>query len=98
MFTLVVWKITVPSRIHIFLWLLAKSKTRRVGDKTSVFCSKLLVSVRHLCRQNSETSNICTVELGNDFQIRLMANFWISNNKTHKLSEHDDCSSTLDIT
>jgi hypothetical protein len=47
-FTPVVWKIVVPRRIHIFLWLLANNKVltrdnlvkrRKVDDLTCLFCS-----------------------------------------------------------
>jgi hypothetical protein len=49
-FTPVVWKIKVPSRIHIFLCLLAKNKNltrdnlakrRHVEDKACLFCNEL---------------------------------------------------------
>jgi hypothetical protein len=48
-FTLIMWKIKVPSRIHNFLWLLANNKTltrdnlakrRVVDDPTCLFCSE----------------------------------------------------------
>jgi hypothetical protein len=43
------WKINVPSRIHIFLWLLANNKTltmdnlakrRHVDDTSCLFCNE----------------------------------------------------------
>jgi hypothetical protein len=46
-YTPVVWKIHVPSRIHIFLWLLAKNKIltrdnlakrKEVDDRSCMFC------------------------------------------------------------
>jgi hypothetical protein len=55
-FTPVMWKIRVPSRIHIFLWLLANNKTltrenlakrRAVDDGTCLFCNEQ-ESVKHL--------------------------------------------------
>jgi hypothetical protein len=55
-FTPVVWKLSVPSRLHIFLWLLANNKvlTRdnlskriNVDDKTCLFCAEY-ESVTHL--------------------------------------------------
>jgi hypothetical protein len=50
------WKIPVPSRLHVFLWLLANNKVltgdnlakrKDVGDKTCLFCSEN-ESVMHL--------------------------------------------------
>jgi hypothetical protein len=50
------WKIKVPPRIHIFLWLLANNKVltrdnfvkrRNVDDKTYLFC-KEYETVHHL--------------------------------------------------
>lgn len=47
-YTPVMWKLKVPPRIHIFLWLLANNKLltrdnlakrREVADKTCLFCS-----------------------------------------------------------
>jgi hypothetical protein len=55
-FTPAMWKIPAPSRLHIFLWLLANNKTltrdnlakrRRVEDDTCLFCSEQEY-VRHL--------------------------------------------------
>ena len=52
----VVWKLQIPPRVQIFLWLLAKNrvltrdnlaKRREVSDKTCVFCIGL-ESVNHL--------------------------------------------------
>jgi hypothetical protein len=48
-FTPVMWKIPVPPRLHIFLWLLANNKAltrdnlakrRQVDDKTCLFCNE----------------------------------------------------------
>jgi hypothetical protein len=48
-FTPVMWKISVPSRLHVFLWLLAnnkvltrdnRAKRNNVDDKTRLFCSE----------------------------------------------------------
>jgi hypothetical protein len=45
----VMWKLYVPSRLHIFLWLLANnkvltkdnlSKRKNVDDKTCIFCTE----------------------------------------------------------
>jgi hypothetical protein len=50
------WKLKVPPRLQIFLWLLAKnkiltrgnlSKRREVSDKTCLFCNEM-ESVTHL--------------------------------------------------
>jgi hypothetical protein len=47
-FTPLMWKVLVPPRIYIFLWLLANNKTltrdnlakrREVNDKTCLFCN-----------------------------------------------------------
>jgi hypothetical protein len=47
-FILVMWKIPVTSRLHVFLWLLANNKVltrdnltkrRPVSDKTCLFCT-----------------------------------------------------------
>jgi hypothetical protein len=55
-FTQVMWKIRVPSRIHIFLWLLANNKTltrdnlakrREVEDGSCLFCIEQ-ESTKHL--------------------------------------------------
>jgi hypothetical protein len=55
-FTPVVWKITVPPRIHIFLWLLANNKTltrdnlakgRNMENDSCLFCYEK-ESFRHL--------------------------------------------------
>jgi hypothetical protein len=51
-----VWKIHIPSRVHIFLWLLANNKVltrdnlakrKSDDDKTCLFCSEF-ESVTHL--------------------------------------------------
>jgi hypothetical protein len=48
-FTPIMWKIPVPSRLHVFLWLLAnnrvltrdnRAKRNNVDDKTRLFCSE----------------------------------------------------------
>jgi hypothetical protein len=55
-FTPVMWKITVPSRVHIFLWPLANNKSltrdniakrRKVEDETCIFCCER-ESVNHI--------------------------------------------------
>jgi hypothetical protein len=56
MYTPVMWGISVPSRVHIFLWLLANNKTltrdnlsrrKSLDDKTCLFCNEL-ESISHL--------------------------------------------------
>jgi hypothetical protein len=48
-YTSVMWKISIPLRLHIFLWLLANNKTltrdnldkrKSLDDKTCLFCSE----------------------------------------------------------
>jgi hypothetical protein len=55
-FALVMWRIPIPPRLHVFLWLLANNKVltrdnlakrRQVDDKTCLFCAEL-ESVSHL--------------------------------------------------
>jgi hypothetical protein len=55
-YTPVMWKIPVPPRLHIFLWLLANNKTltrdslarrKSLDDKMCLFCSEH-ESVSHL--------------------------------------------------
>jgi hypothetical protein len=82
-FTPVVWKITVPPRIHIFLWLLAKNKIltrdnldkrRKLDDLTCLFCSEP-ETVHHLffecCVAHSIwniMSKILGISVGRDFE------------------------------
>jgi hypothetical protein len=90
-FTPVVWKIYVPPRIHIFLWLLANNitftrdnlalaKRREVLDKTCVFCSEN-ESVAHLlfgCIAQcfwSVISEIIGFSIVSDFES--MAKWWL---------------------
>jgi hypothetical protein len=55
-YTPVMWRISVPPRLHIFLWLLANNKVltrdnlakrKQIEDKTCLFC-KEAESVRHI--------------------------------------------------
>jgi hypothetical protein len=55
-YTPVVWRLTVPPKLHIFLWLLSNYKTlvrdnlakrREVEDKTCLFCEEA-ETVHHL--------------------------------------------------
>jgi hypothetical protein len=82
-FTPVMWKIKIPSRVHIFLWLLPNSKVltrdnlakrRQVDDLSCLFCSET-ESISHLffecCVAKvfwQTISDITNVELGSDFE------------------------------
>jgi hypothetical protein len=97
--TLAIWKLNVPPRIHVFLWLLANKKTltrdnlhkrMHVEDRTCVFCAKPVLT-NHLffecivvkCLWNNILS-ILYVPLGDDFES--VARWWISNNKNSVLN------------
>jgi hypothetical protein len=96
-FTPSVWKIDIPSRLHIFLWLLANNKVltrdnlakrKPLDDKTCLFCSEL-ETVSYLffgccvARLFSQTmSKLIGLDLGTDFET--VARFWISE-KRHKI-------------
>jgi hypothetical protein len=89
-FTPVVWKITVPPRIHIFLWLLAKNKIltrdnldkrRKLDDLTCLFCSEP-ETAHHLffecCVAHSIwsiMSKILGISVGRDFES--IAKLWL---------------------
>jgi len=89
-----VWKLCVPTRIHIFLWLLSNNKTltrtnlakrRHVEDITCLFCNEN-ESVHHLffgCCVASvmwrHLSEIFDVNLGADYES--VARWWLSNNR-----------------
>jgi hypothetical protein len=54
--TLVMWNLSVPSRVHIFVWLLANNKTstrdnlekrKKLNDNRCLFCNELEL-VSHL--------------------------------------------------
>jgi hypothetical protein len=101
-----IWNLTIPPRIHVFLWLLSKNKTltrvnlhkrRHVEDITCLFCNEL-ESVNHLFFECfvadhiwQALSHIFGVRLGNDFES--IARWWISNNKNSVLNMF--CSATL---
>ena len=94
LYTLVTWKIKVPPRIHIFLWLLANNriltrdnlaKRREVQDKMCLFCSEN-ESVNHLffdccvARQCwAVISEILQFEIGMNFES--VGRCWINNKK-----------------
>jgi hypothetical protein len=85
-----VWKLKVPSRIHIFLWLLANNKTltrdnlakrKNLKDLTCVFCNEL-ETVHHLffdcCVANvlwSEISEALGMVVNPDFES--VAKMWL---------------------
>jgi hypothetical protein len=93
-FTPVMWKISVPLRVHVFLWLLANNKTltrdnlakrKNLDDKTCLFCNEL-ESVSHLffdcCIAQAvweAIAEITNVKMGTDFVS--VAKFWIQDNK-----------------
>jgi hypothetical protein len=93
-FTPVVWKLHVPSRLHIFLWLIANNKiltrdnlTKRrvVDDATCLFCGEN-ETVSHLffecCVAKvvwQHISEIVGMPLGADFES--VARLWVSDKK-----------------
>jgi hypothetical protein len=82
-YTPVVWKILVPPRLHIFLWLLSNNKVltrdnlakrQQVDDPTCLFCDGMEIA-HHLffgcCVAKVMWCNLSDVvgkELGNDFE------------------------------
>jgi hypothetical protein len=94
-----VWKLQVPPRIHIFLWLLANNKLltrdnlakrREAEDKTCLFCSEQ-ETVHHVffdcCVAKlawESISNACSVDLGSDF--KSVAKWWIRHEKCASLN------------
>jgi hypothetical protein len=89
-----VWKLHVPPRTHIFLWLLANNKLltrdnldkrRVVDDKTCLFCCEL-ETAHHLFFECvvarvlwCHLSEILKIDIGADFES--VARWWISENK-----------------
>jgi hypothetical protein len=87
----VMWKVKIPSRLHIFLWLLANNKTltrdnltnrRKVEDMSCVFCSEP-ETVAHLffdcCVARAFWEIISAVigrQVGSDFES--VAQLWLS--------------------
>jgi hypothetical protein len=98
-YTPVMWKIHVTSRIHIFLWLLANNKTltrdnlektRELNDKTCLFCTEL-ESVSHLfyeccvARRIWEViAEVTDLPLITDFES--MAKWWIKGKKCNSVN------------
>jgi hypothetical protein len=78
-YTPVMWKITTPSRLHIFLWL--QAKRRALDDMTCLFCTEK-ESVKHLffdcCVAQvlwENISEIIGVAVGTDFES--VAKWWL---------------------
>jgi hypothetical protein len=100
LFTPVMWKIKVPSRIHLFLWLLNNNKTltkdnlakrRKVDDGTScLFCNEQ-ESVNHLffhcCIAHTFwgcISRISAVDIGSDYES--VGKLWLQEKKYRLLN------------
>jgi len=88
------WKLSVPPRIHIFLWLLGSnklltrdnlSKRKDLSDKTCLFCNDP-ESIHHLFFDCCVAifvweiiSNLCGKQVGADFES--VARWWISDKR-----------------
>ena len=88
------WKLSVPPRIHIFLWLLGNnklltrdnlSKRKDLSDKTCLFCNDP-ESIHHLFFDCCVAifvweiiSNLCGKQVGADFES--VARWWISDKR-----------------
>jgi hypothetical protein len=93
-YTPLVWKLSVPSHLHIFLWLLTKNKVltrdnlakrKKLDDMSCLFCTES-ESVSHLffycCVARvvwEHISEVCGKNLGTDFES--VANMWLHDNK-----------------
>jgi hypothetical protein len=89
-----VWKLKIPLRVQIFLWLLYKNKIltrdslakrREVSDKTCLFCNEP-ESVCHLffecCVVNRLWPVIAEIlNLRSDWNFEVLATFWIPNKR-----------------
>jgi hypothetical protein len=98
-YTPVVWRFSVPPKLHIFLWLLSNNKTltgdnlakrREVDDKTCLFCEEI-ETVHHLffdCCVAKLTWQMCAdlsgKQLGADFES--VAKFWLHDKKLKSLN------------
>jgi hypothetical protein len=98
-FTPVMWKLLVPPRLHIFLWLLANNKTlirdnlakkRKVDDCSCLFCNEDEI-VHHLffgwCVAKmlwSELSEMFDIQIGTDFES--VSKLWLCNKKWKMLN------------
>jgi hypothetical protein len=93
-YTPVMWKLSVPPRVHIFLWLFPSNKTltrdnlakrKNLDDKTCLFCNEL-ESVNHLFFECYIAQSfwkciyeIINVIMGNDFIS--VTKYWINDSK-----------------
>jgi hypothetical protein len=93
-FTPVVWKVSVPSRLHIFLWLVTNNKVlsrdnlakrKNMEDMRCLFCDEP-ESVKHLffnccvARITWEcVSDVCGRVVGTDFES--VAKLWLNDKK-----------------
>jgi hypothetical protein len=93
-FTPVVWKVPVPSRLHVFLWLLCNNKVltrdnlakrRKVDNMNCLFCNEQ-ETVSHLffdcCVVKvfwKQIVEVCGKSLGTDFQS--VAKWWLHDKK-----------------
>jgi hypothetical protein len=89
-----VWKLKIPPRVQIFLWLLYKNKTltrdnlakrREVLDKTCLFCNEP-ESVCHLFFECCVANRLWPVtteilNLRSDWNFEVLATFWIANKR-----------------
>jgi hypothetical protein len=98
-YTLVMWKVHVPPRIHVFLSLLANNKTltrdnlakrRNVDDKSCLFCSEN-ETVMHLFYECCVARNLWEIvaeitglPLVTDFES--MAKWWIRSKKYNQVN------------
>ena len=89
-----VWRLHIPPRIHVFLWLLANdkiltrinfSRQRQVDDTTYLFCSEVETAQHLFCecvvaKIIWETiSDILEIQIGSDFES--IARWWISEDR-----------------
>jgi hypothetical protein len=94
MYTPVMWKLSVPLRVHIFLWLLANNKTlmrdniakrKILDDKTCLFCNELEY-VNHLFFECYIAQSLwkCIYEITNvivDNDFISVVKYWIHDSK-----------------
>jgi hypothetical protein len=93
-----VWKLKIPPRIPIFLWLLSKNKMltrdnlakrRNVDDKTCIFCADL-ESIHHLFFDCCVVKRLWIelsecMSLNGEWSYGAVASLWLANKK-HMLS------------
>lgn len=89
-----VWKLSIPPRVQVFLWLMAKNKIltrdnlgkrRELFDKTCLFCAEF-ESVHHLLFDCYIAARIWSaiaeiLELGGVWNFESVATRWIANKK-----------------